>query len=794
MKVSKKWIEQFVDISDIDVDILINKLTMSGFEVESTTKISENNNVVAGVVQDVKPLKDSDHLKVCTVFDGKTTYNAVCGASNVSNGLIVPFARPGAKLSGNLEIKNVEIKGVESEGMICSAEELGIEEKSLGVMTLIGELKPGDDINNILELPDYVLDVSITPNRGDCLSIRGLSREIAAIFDRPFKDISFELIENSIEVIDKFCDVEIIDKAGCPLYTGRIVRNIKIISAPTFMQVRLKKTGINCINNVVDVSNYVLIETGQPLHTFDLSNIKEKIVVRRAKNGETIKLLDGRTIKLDSDLLVISDIEKPVAVAGIMGGEHSGVSDLTKDIFLESAFFSPFIIRKGAKKLNLTTDASYRFERGIDIGETENMANYAAFLLQKYASGEVVRGVVKRSAAYERKKRNVSFSFNKINELLGYSVNQDMQKSILKRLNIYVKGNGNDYTAEIPTYRRDIELEADLAEEIARIYGYENIPEIKVKINADSKPPAFDFTQVKTIKLALKSLGFIETINYSFIDEKYLQQFYMNNNFIKLKNPISEELNVLRGSIFPSLIKNILSNIRVGQLDLRLFEIAKVFGKLKDDGLPCEETHLSLAITDDFWPLNWLQKGTNNNFYIIKGVIDNIMSSLKLCYSMKRSSLAFLHPGKSADMIINNEVAGFVGELHPSFYELLDISTKIYIAELSLDKVLEVAKVNSIKYKKYSIYPYVNKDLSLIFDEGIPVSTIYDLIYSVSPLIKNVYLYDIYKGKNIEQGKRSLTFRIVFSSFSRTLTDKETNEILDTIIEKCKKEFNASLR
>jgi phenylalanyl-tRNA synthetase beta chain len=337
-------------------------------------------------------------------------------------------------------------------------------------------------------------------------------------------------------------------------------------------------------------------------------------------------------------------------------------------------------------------------------------------------------------------------------------------------------------------------LEADLAEEIARIYGYEHIPEISVKINADSKTPEFDFTKVRSIRLSLKSLGFNEAINYSFIDENYLQQFYLNNNFIKLRNPISEELNVLRVSIFPSLIKNILSNLRVGQLDIRLFEIAKVFNQINNDGLPCEETHLSIAITKDFWPLNWLLKNTNDSFYIIKGIIDNLLTSLKLHYNVNKSSLTFLHPGKSTDITINNVEVGFVGELHPSFYELLDISTKIYIAELSLNKVLDIAKGNTVKYKKYSIYPYVNKDLSLLFDEDTPVAAIYGLIYSVSLLIKKVYLYDIYKGKNIEEGKKSLTFRIVFSSFDRTLTDKETNEILNTIIDKCKKEFNAILR
>ena len=794
MRVSKKWIEQFVDISDISIDILTDRLTMAGFEVESTTKLCENKNVVVGIVKEVEPFKARDHLKICKVFDGKYYYNVLCGASNVKAGLLVPFAKPGAKLFNNIEIREVEIKGMKSEGMICSSQELGIEEKSNGIMVLNNELKLGKDVNKIFELPDELLEISITPNRGDCLSIRGLSREIAAIFDRPFKEISFELKENDAEEIDKLTDVVVADKEGCPLYAGRVIKNIKIASAPTFIEVRLKKVGLNSINNVVDITNYVLIEAGQPLHTFDLDKIKEKIIVRKGINGESIKLLDGRIINIDSSMLVISDVEKALAIAGVMGGEESGIADQTKNIFLESAFFSPFLIRKTAKRLSVSTDASYRFERGVDAGETENMANYAAFLLHKYAKGDVASGIIKRSSINEKEKKRVLFSFNNINNLLGYTIDQQVQKSIFCKLKMNVLEENDFSFVEVPTYRRDIELEADLAEEIARIYGYENIPEISVKIDANSQPPNYFFRQIRDIRGSLKSLGFYETINYSFIDEKYLQQFYVNKKFIKLKNPISEDMNVLRVSIFPSLIKNIISNVRKGHTDIRLFEMATIFGDLSVEGLPLEEIHLSFSTTENFWPLNWLQKGNTETFYILKGIMDNIFRSLKLEYTIKRSLQHYLHPGKSGDIIINDKTVGFIGELHPSFYELLDISTKIYIAELSLTKVLEISKDKKIKYEKYSIYPYVNKDLSFIVDEKTSVSQIINLIYTISPLIKNVTFYDLYKDESIGIGKKSLTFRIIFSSFSKTLTDKETNEILETIIHRCKKEFNIILR
>ena len=794
MKISKRWVEQFVDISDIDIDDLVNRLTMAGFEVDTVTKICENKNVVVGVVKEVKPLLGSDHLNVCIVSDGKNDYNVVCGASNVSKELIVPFAKPGAKLFNNTEIKETEIKGVTSEGMICSAAELGLEEKSSGIMTLTNEYNLGVDINNILQLPDYILEVSITPNRGDCLSIRGLSREIAAIFDRPFRDISYELNTNTSVKIEEIINVDILDGKGCPLYIGKVIKNIKIDRAPTFMEIKLRKIGLKPINNVVDISNYILIEAGQPLHTFDLDKIKEKIIVRRAKDKECIKLLDGRTVNLDSEILVISDTEKSLAVAGVMGGEDSGITEQTKNVFLESAFFSPPIIRKSVKKINVSTDASYRFERGVDYGETENMANYAAYLLQKYANGTVLDGTIKKSAFNEKEKRNVFFSFDRINNLLGYKVDTDVQKSIFKKLNIEVKEANEEFYAVIPTYRQDIALEADLVEEVARIYGYEKIPTINAKIDADSEPPDFIFRNIRNIRLILKSLGFVETINYSFIDEKYLRHFYLSERFIKLKNPISEDMNVLRLSLFPSLIKNTIFNKRMGHEDIRLFEISTVFGDLKEGQLPDENIHLSFITTEDFWPLHWLQKGIIDNFYIIKGVVDNIFQSLKMQYKIKRSNHHFLHPGKSADIIVNNEIVGFIGELHPSFYELLDIPTKIYLAEIYLSKILRLASANKIRYEKYSIYPYVTKDLSFIVDEHVMVSEIIELIYTVSPLIKSTWCYDVYKAEHIGLGKKSLTFKIIFSSISKTLTDKETNDVLAAIIDKCKKEFNIVLR
>jgi phenylalanyl-tRNA synthetase beta chain len=794
MKISKRWIEQFVDISDIDIDALVNKLTMAGFEVDTVTKISENKDVVVGLIKEVKPLLKSEHLKVCLVSDGKNDYNVVCGASNVSKGLIVPFAKPGAKLFNNLEIRETEIMGAKSEGMICSLEELGLEENSSGIMALTNDYKLGDSINDIFELPDYILEVSITPNRGDCLSIRGLSREIAAICDRTFRDISFELKENSSDKVEQMINVDVLDGKACPLYVGKVIKDIKIDRAPTFMEIKLKKIGLKSINNVVDISNYILIEVGQPLHTFDLDKIKEGIIVRRAKDREWIKLLDERIINLGTEILVICDLEKPLAIAGVMGGEYSGITDQTKNVFLESAFFLPSAIRKSAKKTNLSTDASYRFERGVDPGETENMANYAAYLLQKYANGKVLNGIIKKSAINEKEKRSVFFSFSRINNLLGYTIDAEVQKSIFKRLNIELKEDNEESLAVIPTYRQDIELEADLAEEVARIYGYEKIPATDVKIDANSKPPDFMFCKIRDIRSILKNLGFIETINYSFIDERYLRNFYLDEKFIRLKNPISEDMNVLRMSLFPSLIKNTIFNKRMGHEDIRLFEVSTVFGEVKDEQLSEENTHLSFITTENFWPLHWLQKGSIDNFYIVKGVADHIFKALKLQYKIKRSNHHFLHPGKSADLIINNELVGFIGELHPSFYESLDISTKIYIAEVFLSKILEIASEKKIKYEKYSIYPYVTKDLSLIVDESIMVSQIIELIYTISPLIKSVWCYDVYSAEHIGLGKKSLTFRIIFSSISKTLTDKETNEVLVSVIDKCKEEFNIILR
>ncbi|MDY6820216.1 MAG: phenylalanine--tRNA ligase subunit beta [Deferribacterota bacterium] len=793
MLFSKRWAEQFVDISDLSTNDIVESLTMAGLEVESYDELFDVSDVVVAQIQESENIPSSSSLKYCRIYDGTKEYNVVCGAPSAKKGLKVAFARPFARLANNKEIKPLVISGIKSEGMLCSAADLGLESKSDDLLILDDKYDLGYDVNNIIELPDTIFDVSITPNRGDLLSIRGISRELASIFGKEFRDISFNLTSDLSESEFDSFSVNVEDSINCPLYIGKIIKDVEISNSPTIIASRLIKHGINIINNVVDISNYILIETNQPLHTFDLDLLEGNIIVRKARSGERLKLLDGREILLTSDELVIADSKKPVALAGIMGGENSAVNNSTSNIFLESAFFDSRIVRRTSKRFNISTDASYRFERGIDIGEVERLANYTSLFLQSFASGKIYKKTYKCQNV-NIDKRNVYFNYDNINKLLGCNIDYSKQKEILNSLNIEILEHAEGHIAIVPTYRNDLERQADLAEEVARIYGYNNIPVTLPQISIDNNPPSIYVQEVRNLRYLLKTLGFSEVINYSFIDSDYLNNFDNTKNFLKLKNPLSKKMDVLRTHIFPSLISNIALNIRKGFRNINVFEISKIYTKY-NNGVR-EEEHLSFAITEEFWPINWIMKEEVDGFYIIKGVLSNILHSFNIDYSVKRVEdlLAFLHPGKSGKIVIDNKEVGFIGEVHPDLINDLELRGRVFIVELILDKVFSNLRVRQVSYKQFSQYPPVYKDLSIVVRDNILAEDVILFIYKISDKISSVDLYDVYKGKGIKDNERSLTFRITFSDMNKTLTDNETNNILNNIIDCVTKEFQAELR
>lgn len=792
MRVSLEWLKTFIDIEGVTPYEIADKLTMSGLEVEGVEYICPIKNIVTAKVIEKKPHKNADKLSVCKVTDNISEYQVVCGAKNVEEGQIVVFCKVGAVLPHNFTIKKAKIRGEESCGMIASLSELGLEEKSDGIFVLPSDTKIGIDPNKILGLDDYIFEISITPNRADCLSVIGVAREIAALFDIKVKQKDF-FVDEAEEAAGDYAYVKVENKEICPIYLGRVIKNVDIKESPLYIQNRLRKSNIRPINNIVDITNYVMLEYGQPLHTFDLKEIKGGIVVRNAKKGEKIVTLDEKEKVLDDTMLVIADEEKALAVAGVMGGKYSGINENTKDVFLECAYFKPDSIRLTARKLGMQTDSSYRYERGIDMKNTFNMVNYAAYLLSSVSGGKVLRNSLSDNPKqYEEKY--VTVNFDTVNKFIGVDLEVEKSIEILNRLQFKVREKGGKLFEVIsPSYRVDIFGWQDIAEEVARVYGYEKIPVMVPKIFADGRVQSPLLSSIRGVKKQLSVLGFYEAINYSFMSEKFLAAFDDPKKFVKLLNPLSEDLSVMRTFVFPGLLLNIKNNINQGYKNLKFFEIASVYIKNKDN-LPFQTTNLSMAVTEDFWGLYWDKITKSDTFYFLKGVVENILKSFKLTYNFTRANLKFLHPGKSAEIYIDNKPIGFIGCLHPDTNEMLDIKENIYICELFLEKIVEAACKKTPKYEPFSIYPFVYKDISIVVSKNVFAKDIEKFILSYNHLISDCIVFDRFEDEKLWADKVSLGFRIYFSHREKTLTDDEVNLILNNLIKDIQKEFSAQLR
>ena len=789
MRVSLNWVKDFVDISGISVEEIAEKLTMSGLEVEGIERKERAEGVVTAKVVSKEKHPNADKLSVCMVDDGRSLYQVVCGAKNVDAGQTIPFARVGAKLPGGVVIKDAKLRGVESKGMICSAAELGLEEESDGIMILSADTQIGIDINEIIKTDDVILELNVTPNRADCLSILGVAREISILFDKDLK-IGEVKVDDASEEACNYRYVKVLNETNCPIYLGRIIKGINIGESPLWIQNRLRSAGMRPINNIVDITNYVMLEYGQPLHAFDLRMVEGGIIVRDAAEGEKIVTLDGKERVLSKDMLVIADEKKVLAVAGIMGGEYSGIQTDTSDVFLECAYFKPESIRMTARRLGMKTDSSYRYERGIDRVQTLKMVDYAAGLIKKYAGGMILKGVLKNDYKEFVPKR-FKFNAKKVAEYIGVEISEGDVLKILKKVGISIEGND---TAVSPSYRQDIERWQDLSEEVARIYGYDKIPVTVPKIYAKSDEESLLQKLIREIKYMLADLGYNEVINYSFMSGEYLKRFADETEFVKVKNPISADMDTMRTLVFPGILKNITLNYKNGIRKLKLFEVANVHMVNKKDKLPIEITKLSFVVMGDFFRNSWIGRLEDDLFYYIKSTCQGIFDRYKLNADYRAGAERFLHPGKNADIFINGEKIGFIGEVHPEMYQFLDLEEPIYICEIDLqalkDKVGETKKI----YKKLSQYPFVYKDIALIVGKDLPSSKIYEYILNFSELIKDVEIFDRYSGDKIGEGYVSLAFRIYFNHLEKTLTDEETNEIVQKIIIGVEKEFGAKLR
>lgn len=789
MKIPKSWLNEYVDVSQISNAELESKLFSCGFEVEEVIEINKcvKNIVTCKVIQKERH-PDAEKLFVCQVDAGCFgVLQIVTNATNVSVGDIVPVALVGAVLSDGSEIKKGKLRGVESFGMFCGGEEIGISDEyydgaSLDSVLIFKDDFPlGSDVSTLLDIKETVFDISVTANRPDCQSILGIAREVSAIFKKPLKMPNLTYKTTATKVSDKV-KVTVRDSELCSRYMAGYVSDIKIAPSPKWMQKRLALMGIRAINNIVDITNYVLNEIGQPMHAFDYRELTGKeIVVRRANAGEKIVTLDEKEFTLDNSNLVICDANKPSALAGIMGGLGSGIKDDTTEIVFESARFKRDNIRKTSKKLGQRSDSSSRFEKGVDTYSTYIGLNRALALIDELGAGVIACDNIDVNATVLERKKVVA-SLSKINKLLGICVPTEIAVDILNGLDFQCSVSGDELTVLVPLYREDVEDYPDLAEEIIRMYGYEHI-DCKLLDNAQITVGGRNELQVKEqiLKNTLVENGFCEIITYSFISPKDYENFGYDlekQDLIKLFNPLGEDISIMRTTLLPSMVNAIEKNINRKTMDGRLFELAKVYipKSLPLTELPNEKLSLSLGAF-----------GSDEDFFTLKGVIEDILDRVKYSKSIsyKECDLSFMHPTRSAYIVNSDgEIIGYFGELHPKTSEKVGVEKRIYVAEI--DYALITKDFDGvISFENYSKYPSIERDLALVCDEDTKNSLIIETIKSANiKTLKNIELFDVYTGDRIEKGKKSLAYRLTFSSIEKTLDMDEVDGFVKKILKK----------
>ncbi len=799
MKILFSWLKEFVDVSESPYNVA-DRLTMAGIEVASVDYLGEGfDNIVVARIEKIEKHPNADKLSLCQVSDGKGTYSIVCGATNIQEGYIVPLALPGAVLPGGFEIKKVRIRGVTSEGMLCSERELGISDDHSGIMILPKGSPIGESLKDFLGLDDYLIEIEITPNRGDCLSVLGVAREVSALYGVPLKVPEVNVVEDGEEIEDVArVNVENLDL--CPRYSSRVIYDVEISPSPVWLQQRLRLSGIRPINNVVDITNYILLELGQPMHAFDLDLLDEsRIVVKCPEEHLVFRTLDGVERNIAPDMLLIWDGRKPVAVAGVMGGENTEVRDETKRVLFESAHFSPISIRRTAKRLGLSTESSYRFERGVDPSGTLFAIDRAISIMREFSSFKVCKGFidVKKEGDFTKK---VSLRKERAVYVTGLEFEEEEVEGILSRLGFDVHREEGEFSVTVPPHRFDVEREIDLIEELVRVKGYDKVPTTYPNAPSPHKSVDHEFSIFRE-RLAdnLVSLGFTEAINYSFMPvRKYDALKGYSHDFdgepIKLSNPISEDTAVMRPSLVHGLLKNISLNLSRYEKNLRIFEIGKVFRKNLENDL-FEEIRLGMALSGELYPETPINGGREVDFYLTRSVMENLLPGLGFReYAIApQKTPSLFSKNESAGIVIDGITIGYLGKVNPEVLKLYEIDQDVYLAELSLSKLRDM-KAEEAVFKPLSKYPPVERDVSFILPYDIGVGDIVEYIRRVHETIRKVYVFDLFVSEKLGSGKKSVGFRILFQSDERTLTDEEVNDIHRTIVKLVENRFGGKLR
>lgn len=792
MKILLSWLKDYIDINETPEKIA-DALNMCGLEVEEILQPGKDlNNVVVGQILSKNPHPDADKLSLCTVDVNRgQPLQIVCGANNMNTGDKVPVAMVGARLPSGFEISKAKIRGVESFGMMCSKKELGIAEDHGGLLILDQNSGIGEDIVKVLSLDEVIFEISVTPNRGDALSHLGIARELSAIFNLPLHRDPLGDEEGEGNINEQI-SVEIVDRELCPRYGARIVHDIKVGPSPDWLRERLEKAGIRSINNVVDVTNYIMFDIGHPMHAFDLKKISgNKIVVRPAHKDEKIMALDNIEHHLDSSMLVIADAEKPVGIAGVMGGLHSSVGEGTTSVLLEAAFFHPTIVRKTAKHLSMMSDSSYRFERGTNIDNVRIALNEAARLLKVIAGGKPVKGICD---VYPKQEilRQIRVRTKRVNRVIGINLSANQIETFLLRLKIDARRDGEDLVVNVPPYRHDLEIEVDIIEEVARMYGYNNIPETLPAITSVLQLPTRLQKLESRLRDHLVSCGFNEIMTYAFIPGN-IDECFREKKPLLLQNPLSEELSDMRTSnkwgMYDALKRNILND----EFSLKLFEIGKVFHPAAG-GLSEEHTRLSLGFSGPVNLQDWRRSNETFDLFGVKGIIQSIANLFKVKVRFAPGNCGVLHPAMQMEVSIGKTVIGEFGQLHPNFIDNKKMPKCIFIAELDLGK-MAAAIEGAGMMKPIPDLPAIRRDLALLA----PISVAHrDIIKIISAegknLLEDCYLFDIYQGKGIQEGHRSLAYALSFRDLKKTLTDEEIQPLVAKMVERLDKELTIKLR
>ncbi|MBE6763076.1 MAG: phenylalanine--tRNA ligase subunit beta [Ruminococcaceae bacterium] len=795
MKISLNWLKRYVDI-DVPVDVLCDKMVMSGFEVESIEDLSETmRNVVAARIVKLEKHPDADKLQICRMdIGGEELVQIVTGADNVFEGAIVPAALHDSDLPNGMHIKKGKLRGVPSDGMLCSGEELCLKESDYpgaevyGILILKDDIAPGTDMRDVLRLNDVVIDFKITANRPDCNSVLGVAREIAVALEKPFYQPEISYTVKGGDIRDHI-DIEVTDYDLCPRYLGRVVKNLRIAPSPDWMKDCLKTAGVRPINNIVDITNYVMLETGQPMHAFDLRDIKgSRILVRRATDGEQMTTLDGKDHTLTSEMLVIADAQAPSCLAGIMGGLNSEIKDDTTDLFLECAKFRRDSVRRTARALGMRTESSARFEKGVDIHTVAYAMDRALQLIDELDAGDIIDGSIDR---YEElpDARVLTVRADSISELLGVDVPHEAMVKILNNLCVETTLDNGVLTCKVPSFRDDIEGRADLAEEVMRIYGYDHIVGTPMRGSVTRGKKLPERVKSDKIKTLLCANGVQEITTYSFIASKAIDILGLAENdprrqAVVIKNPLGDEYSTMRTQLITSMLSVMATNYNRKASAVRLFEVSKLF---VPKALPLTEQPLELpALSIGLY-------GEGESFFTLKGLLEQLFAAFELTVSYTRSDEPYLHPGRQAKVLCGETVIATFGELHPDCADTIGIGTKAYVAQVELKTLFE-NETSLVLYKPLPRFPAVERDLALLCDASLPAADIETAIRAGGgKLLEDVRLFDVYQGAQIEAGKKSVAYSLWFRSNEGTLSDADIEPALRKIFKKLE-EIGCSLR